>query len=391
MKKRIITLLSGMAMLAGSWTAHGQTEIIVDRAVVPGNAKPIYLNLTGLTGEAAQVLQFDLYVQGFAFTNADQAQYLITGSNNGSLTARATDKFNRNTLVAKSYSGGTLRRQVHTFADEFVEALKRKGIARTKVAFKVDTGKNSEIFVADFDGFGPQAVTSDNVLVKSPAWAPGKLALYYTSYKLNNPDIYYHDLSSGSRKVFARYGGSNMSPAVSPDGTKVAMILSKDGWTDLYVGDADGGNVKRLTRSRQDESSPCWSHDGRFIIFAGKIGERRALCRIPAEGGEVQRIPTDGVSNPTEPECSPDGQWIVFTSMARGFDICVVPAKGGAATPLVAGEDPSWAPNSRTVIFSRRQGSNRVLSLLDVPTKQYKDISRISGSSGSSSQPSWAR
>jgi len=73
-----------------------------------------------------------------------------------------------------------------------------------------------------------------------------------------------------------------------------------------------------------------------------------------------------------------------------GFEICVVPATGGSATVLVSGEDPSWAPNSRTVVFARRSGGSRRLSLLDVFTKQYKDVSRISVS-GSKSQPSWAK
>jgi len=57
---------------------------------------------------------------------------------------------------------------------------------------------------------------------------------------------------------------------------------------------------------------------------------------------------------------------------------------------LVEGEDPSWAPNSRTLIYGRRQGGRYVISLLDVPTKQYKNVSRISGIS-SQSQPSWAK
>jgi len=174
---------------------------------------------------------------------------------------------------------------------------------------------------------------------------------------------------------------------VSPDGRKVAMILSKDGWTDLYVGDVDGGNLKRLTKSPEDESSPCWSPDGQWICFATKIKERRVLCKIPATGGTAQRIPTDGVRSPTEPDWSPDGKWIAFTAQMADFQICVVPAAGGDATVLVAGEDPSWAPNSRTLVFNRRSVGR--LSLLDVPTKQVKDVPRVS--SGINSQPSWAR
>jgi TolB protein len=365
-----------------------QQEIDVEKGLEVFS-RPIYVSMSGFTGEAAQVLEFDLYVQGFAFTNAESAQYLISGSNNGNLQGRATDRFSKSTLVSKAYSGASLRLQAHTFADEFVNAVpQRKGIARTKIAFKNDTGPTSEIFIADFDGHNAQAATSDKSIVAAPCWA-GNQALYYVSYKLNHPDIFYHDLPTQARRTFARYGGSNISPAVSGDGRKVAMILSKDGWTDLYVCNSDGTGLTRLTKSREDESSPCWSPDGKWICFAAKIKERRSLCKISPSGGEIQRIATSGVLNPTEPDWSPDGKWIVFTSMMGGFEICVVPAQGGKVFQITAGEDPSWAPNSRTVIFARRRGSVRTLSLLDVFTKQVKDVSRISGSS--QSQPSWAK
>ena len=124
------------------------------------------------------------------------AQYLITGSNNGNLQARATDPHNKSTLVPKAYSGAPLRRQVHAFADDFVQALGRKGIAQTQIAFKGENSPTSEIYVADFDGHNAQAVTKDNNLVAAPCWVPGHLALYYVSYKLNHADIFYHDLST---------------------------------------------------------------------------------------------------------------------------------------------------------------------------------------------------
>jgi TolB protein len=392
---RTIAVATAVGLLGVFWSARGQPNSIeIYKEAGPGREKPIWVSLSGFTGEAAQVLQFDLYVQGFGFTNAESAQYLISGSNNGNLQGRATDRINRSTLVSKSYSGASLRRQVHAFADDFVQACPpgpRKGIAQTKLAFKGQTGPNSEVFVADFDGYNAQPVTHDNSIVAAPAWVPGHLALYYTSYKLNHADIFYHDLATGSRRTFARFGGSNISPAVSSDGSRVAMILSKDGWTDLYVCSSDGGGLKRLTRSPQDESSPCWSPDGQWICFASKERERRALRKVSASGGESQAVPTTGAPNPTEPDWSPDGKWIAFTSQSRSFQICVVPANGGPAVTLVEGEDPSWAPNSRTLACARRQGGGHyVLSLLDVPTKQVKDVSRISGSN-SQSQPSWAR
>ena len=62
--------------------------------------------------------------------------------------------------------------------------------------------------------------------------------------------------------------------------------------------------------------------------------------------------------------------------------------RGGEAYPLVEGEDPSWAPNSRALLFSNGPDHAKHLSLLDVPTKQVKHIARILESN---SQPSWAK
>jgi TolB protein len=384
--KLTLTALCSVALLCNSLA---QTTVFVPGTSGTGlNEKPIPVNLSGFSGEALEVIQFDLTVQGFSFVSGDAAQFLLSGSANGNLVGRAQDRINKSYLVNKSYAGASVRKQAHAFVDDFLAALGRKGIGSTKVAFIRKAGANSELCIADFDGNGAQNVTPDKGAARAPSWVSGKFALCYVSDRTGDSHIYHHDLASGRRTAIAPYPGSNLSPAVSPNGRNVAMVLSKSGTVDLYVGDIDGGSLKRLTKSRDDESSPCWSPNGEWICYAGKVEGKRALYKISAAGGTPTRIPT-GVANPTEPEWSPDGKWIVFTQQRRGgFDVCVVPAAGGSATVLVEGEDPSWAPNSRTVIYARREGSGKRLSMLDVPTKQTKTISRISGNN---SQPSWAK
>ena len=358
---------------------------------VLGQTKPILVSLDGLSGEVVDVLKFDLYVQGFSFVAPDAAQYQISGTATGSVSGRLVDRFAKSTILTRNYTGASLRRQAHAFADDIVQAITHKtGIGQTKIAFKAQAPNgNGEIYVADFDGYNAQAVTHDKAIVAAPAWVPGQLAIYYTSYQPGNPDIFYHNLGTGQRRDIAAYSGLNTSAAVSPSGSRVAMILSKGGSPDVWVSDAEGKNLQQLTRTPEDESSPCWSPDGQWICFATRMAERRVLAKVPSGGGAAQRIPTAGAPNPTEPDWSPDGKWIAFTSQAGEFNICVMPADGSAPpTVLVAGEDPSWSPNSRTLIFTRRTGGRYVLSVLDVFTKQVKDIPRISGND---SQPAWAR
>ena len=390
MKKIILNLLTA-ALTAATLNFSRAQEIDIGKEIsVLGQTKPIPVALEGFTGEGAEVLKFDLFVQGFSFVLAAEAQYVIHGSDAGSVTGSVTDKFAKKMILSRSYNGASLRRQAHAFADDIVLTIQNhKGIGAGKIAFKSQSsGGNGEIYVADFDGFGAQSVTSDATIVAKPAWVPGRMALYYTSYARSNPDIFYHSLSSGQRRVVAGYSGLNTSASVSPDGSKVAMVLSKSGSPNVWVSDADGKNLKKLTSGLED-SSPCWSPDGKWICFATKKAERRRLAKIPAGGGEVQYLNTTGAANPTEPDWSPDGKWIAFTRQAGDFDICVMPADGSLApTVLVTGQNPSWSPNSRTLVFNHGGNGHQTLSVLDVFTKQYKDCRRATGSN---SQPAWTR
>ena len=265
-----------------------------------------------------------------------------------------------------------------------------RGIARTRVAFKVKAANNTgEIYVADYDGHGAAPITADRAIIAAPSWGPGSEWLAYTSYKLNNADVFSHNLVTGERHIVARYGGSNMSPAVAPGGRLVAMILSKGGKPDLYVADIHGRGLQQLTHAREGVASPCWSPDGQTICYVSSDDGPAQLYRIGANGGTPQRIRTTGVFNATEPDWSPDGKTIAFTTQRGGFEVCIVPAAGGDVQSLVSGQDATWAPNSRTLMFCKRgAGGPLSLSLLDVPTKRVKDVPL---NLGNCSQPTWAR
>lgn len=378
-----------------AWWAHSLTaQTAEETLVIPKEANPasvIPVAVTGFSGEVDQVIKFDLEVLGCEIVPPARAVYLVQGSNNGNVQGALLDARTRASLLAKAYTGGSLRAQAHALANDIILSLRgTKPIFLTQIAFKVDRGPVKEIYVSDFDGHNPVAITRDNSIAAAPCWRPGTRILYYNSYKEGFPAIYLHDLNAGVRRPVARHAGSNISPAASADG-KLALILSKGGSPNLYVADAEGNQLRQLTKSREGESSPCWSPDGRLICFSSRQDGGRGLYVVNVASGDIRRLRTALVSNATEPDWSPDGKWIAFTTQtgANSFEVCVVPAEGGEATRLVSGEDPSWAPNSRTLVIARRVGDgNRVLSLLDVPTKRVKDARQVGGSA---SQPSWAR
>ncbi len=382
-----LAVLPALSNRAQTAAAAGGNRIVLDRTS-GGSPTPVFLS--GFSGEVASTLRFDLEVAGCRITPETEAQVSVVGSNTPNVEGRLLDR-NKASLLAKSYTGGSPRQQAHALSDEVIKALGGQGIAQTRIAFKSEVSRGkSEIFVSDYDGYGAQKVTSDGSIVAAPTWLPGTRTLLYTSYRLGNPDIFVHDLTTGSRKPVSRQAGLNTSAAAAPDGNRVAMILSKDGSPNLYVGRIDGSGTTRITDNRQGDSSPCWSPDGRTLCYSSRTGGPSTLYLVEASGGAPRRLRLAGVTNATEPDWSPDGQSIVFTTQSgRAFEICVVPAGGGDVIRLVEGEDPVWAPNSRTVVYARRVGNGvRALSLLDVPTRQTKDLPRLSGSC---SQPTWAR
>ncbi|MFM1945635.1 MAG: hypothetical protein RI897_4617 [Verrucomicrobiota bacterium] len=353
----------------------------------------IPVSLEGFSGEALSALRFDLGVQGFEVVEASAARYQLKGEVGGDRLVGKVYLAGQG-LLSREYRGANLRALAHAFADDFVSLPAptgpgRIGIARSRVVFRVESGKASEVMLTDYDGYNHLQLTKDGVLTRDPAWVPGQNSILYTSYRTGLPRIYSHDLSTGVRAVVAGFPGLNGSPAVSPDGKRVAMILSKGGSPDLYVADVDGSNLKRLTTTKEDESSPCWSPDGRTLCVISRKDGKAALYTIPSAGGQLKRLSISGAwGSFTEPSWSPDGKWIAFTESTGGFQVCVVPAGGGKAEELSQGEDPVWAANSRTLLFVRRVGGGKVLSMLDVPTKQIKDVRRFSGSC---SQPDWVK
>jgi len=144
-----------------------------------------------------------------------------------------------------------LRNLAHHIANVIFQKLTGiRGVFTTKIAYVLVEGAPNEkpyykLIVADQDGFNPQVLLASSEPIMSPTWTPNGKDLAYVSFEKHEASIYLQDLVSGQRRLISRFPGINGAPSFSPDGKRIAMVLSTTGNPKIYVFNM---NTKKLSQ-----------------------------------------------------------------------------------------------------------------------------------------------
>jgi Tol biopolymer transport system component len=177
---------------------------------------------------------------------------------------------------------------------------------------------------------------------------------------------------TGRTAIFAASFGTGVgNPAWSPDGTRIAFSSSHEGDNEIYVMNADGSGVTRLTSDPRGDTDPSWSPDGERLVFSSRCsrglacfnGEPYAeLTVINADGTGLVRITSHPMIDilDTEPAWSPEGpdgsSRIAFRRQSSG--IMLINPDGSGETSIAPGPHmfaPNWSPDGLSVAFEKDQ------------------------------------
>lgn len=250
------------------------------------------------------------------------------------------------------------RKTAHQITDDLLGALTgRPGGFFSRFTYSGSWGRNMRVFVVDSDGYGLTPQTDENDMSIAPSLGPGG-DLYYSRSKSYSPFRFVtEDLDNPKAKpklVGLDFKGSVYSSAFNKDKTKLAVAVSENTKSSIYVGAPDGSGMKRVSTTdlathpafspegqlawvggQEEHSSQriyvdgkavspagftasaptfCDTEDGVFLVYAVAVGgDRQDLVMSRPNGKGLVRLTQNQGSN-SYPACSPDGRLLAFFS-----------------------------------------------------------------------------
>ncbi len=175
-----------------------------------------------------------------------------------------------------------------------------------QIAFASDRDDTWDVYIMHADGSNVRRITRTPERRRhswNPAWSPDGRTIAFDSDRTGRDEIYVVDVTSMDVRALTHTAGTgkgSWTPQWSPDGTRIVFGSNRDGSStdlddssqyEIYVMNADGSTVRRLTRNGKSDARPRWSPDGRRVVFqSNRDGSNEDIYVMDADGSAVNRL-----------------------------------------------------------------------------------------------------
>jgi TolB protein len=299
---------------------------------------------------------------------------------------------------ADTASDAAARVMAHKFADEIIFRLGGgiQGIAETQIFFVSDRTGHKEIWGMDYDGSNQHQITRLGSIALSPRISPDGGRVVFSALTKTGWELMMYSIDLNRPVGFPHFGGTNLSPAWSADGLKLAFSSSRAGDSEIYVADPSGGNSRRLTTDKGPDVSPAWNRktNSQIAFVSGRTGLPQ-IYTMEADGTNQTRMTDQGYA--VSPNWSPSGQFLTFAWVRKygpgdpgALDIYLMDIASKQWVQLThdggRNDFPSWSPDGRHIVFqSNRSGTLQIWSMLADGSK----VQQLTFT-GHNTQPNWS-
>jgi uncharacterized protein YjdB len=160
--------------------------------------------------------------------------------------------------------------------------------------------------------------------------------------------------------------GQATDATISPDGSRIAFVSTRDGNPEIYLMDADGSNVARVTNDIHPDGHPQFTPDGNGLLFDSQRSGKAQVYRSGLDGGDVQALTADSTS--MMPTVSPDGRIVAYASVRnKSADIWLMSPDGSNQRAFTTTTDqnetePHFLADGSLAYLVERRENNRTVS-----------------------------
>ncbi len=260
------------------------------------------------------------------------------------------------------------------------------------IVFSSTREGNYDLFRMQSDGSRQWRITDDTASDVRPAWSPDGIRLAFVTERHGAPDIYTIRGDGSEPARLTDHAAPDDYPAWSPDGQTIAFASLRDGAPAIHFMQVDSSGAVRLQTGTIPGVFPAWSPDGKRIALVSDHEGSPNIYVTDLDGSHMTRLTHDS-AGAAFPAWSPDGSHIVYASSRDGNDeIFVIGADGSNPTRLTnhpaTDMMPAWSPDGSKIAFHTDRDGNWEIYVMSSDGTSLKNLSNHPATDV---EPEWRR